>query len=76
MNVAVTRAKRFVCIVGDSETISSNEFLSGLVKYFYKHGEVKTAFDFQHLDENISFNTGFIQVTANEQHLVQKFKDT
>lgn len=34
MNVAVTRARKFVCLVGDSETISSDAFLGQMVAYF------------------------------------------
>ena len=34
MNVAVTRARRFVGIVGDSDTVSSDEFLKQMVNYF------------------------------------------
>ena len=30
MNVAVTRARRFVALIGDSETISSDKFLKEL----------------------------------------------
>ena len=34
MNVAVTRARKFVCLIGDSETISSDAFLGKMVAYF------------------------------------------
>lgn len=34
MNVAVTRAKRFVALIGDSETVSSDKFLKELIDYF------------------------------------------
>lgn len=43
MNVAVTRAKKFVCLIGDSETVSSNEFLKRLINYFSENGEVRSA---------------------------------
>lgn len=33
-NVAVTRARRHACIIGDSQTISSHPFLSRMVGYF------------------------------------------
>lgn len=34
MNVAVTRAKRFVCLIGDSETVSADAMLGELISYF------------------------------------------
>lgn len=46
MNVAITRAKRFICLVGDSDTVSSDPFLKNLVEYFTENGEVKSALEF------------------------------
>ena len=34
MNVAITRAKRFVCLIGNSDTVSSDIFLNNLINYF------------------------------------------
>lgn len=34
MNVAVTRAKRFVCLIGDSDTVTKDPFLKRLIEYF------------------------------------------
>eukprot|EP01137_Pigoraptor_chileana_P007883 Opistho-2@54024 len=46
MNVAVTRGRRHVCIVGDSGTLCSHEFLDRLVGHFMEHGEVRSAEEF------------------------------
>jgi ATP-dependent RNA/DNA helicase IGHMBP2 len=46
MNVAITRAKRFVCLIGDSDTVCSDIFLKGLVDYFSEYGELKNAMEF------------------------------
>ncbi|KAJ3177925.1 hypothetical protein HDU87_004207 [Geranomyces variabilis] len=44
MNVAVTRARRHVCVVGDSETMErAGGVLKGLVEWFFEHGEVVSA---------------------------------
>jgi superfamily I DNA and/or RNA helicase len=43
MNVAVTRARRHVAIVCDTETVSHDPFLKGLVSYFEAHGEYCSA---------------------------------
>jgi ATP-dependent RNA/DNA helicase IGHMBP2 len=39
MNVAVTRARKFVCVIGDSETVKSDGFLSQMLEYFQQNGE-------------------------------------
>lgn len=62
MNVAITRARRFVCLIGDSDTVSSDPFLKNLVDYFEKFGELRSAFEYQNVDDNIAFNTGFIEM--------------
>ena len=46
MNVAVTRAKRLCVLIGDSGTVSKNEFLRSLVEYFRAHGQCRTGFDY------------------------------
>jgi superfamily I DNA and/or RNA helicase len=43
MNVAVTRAKMFVCLIGDSETVSKDPFLNRLITYFSENGEIRNA---------------------------------
>jgi len=43
LNVAVTRARRHVAIVTNSETVTSDDFLRGLVDYFNAEGEVRSA---------------------------------
>ena len=46
MNVAVTRARRHVCLIGDSLTVKRDAFLARLVDYFTEHGTVKSAFEY------------------------------
>ncbi|KAG8483716.1 hypothetical protein CXB51_023439 [Gossypium anomalum] len=46
MNVAVTRARRQCCLVCDTETVSSDEFLKRLVEYFEVHGEYLSASEY------------------------------
>ncbi|CAI5736033.1 unnamed protein product [Peronospora destructor] len=43
MNVAITRAKRHVAVVCDTDTISSHKFLAALVNHFEKFGEYRSA---------------------------------
>jgi superfamily I DNA and/or RNA helicase len=37
INVAVTRAKRHLCLIGDSETLSRDPFLARLVDYLSQY---------------------------------------
>ena len=60
MNVAVTRAKRFVCLIGDSMTVSSDKYLKSLVEYFSEHGELRNAIEFK-VDENVRFGSGWVK---------------
>ena len=46
MNVAVTRAKLFIGIVADYDTISGNEFLKTMLDYFRDNGEVRMSVQF------------------------------
>jgi ATP-dependent RNA/DNA helicase IGHMBP2 len=46
MNVAVTRARRQCVLVCDSETLSRDEFLRGLVEYFQQKGVYRSAQEF------------------------------
>ncbi len=47
-NVAVTRARRHLALVGDSDTLSHEPFLKGLLDYCHHHGEVRAAHDYLH----------------------------
>lgn len=51
MNVAVTRAKRLCCLIGDSGTVSQNVFLASLCAYFKQNGQVRSAFDYAGNDD-------------------------
>mgnify|MGYP002883116417 CR=1 FL=1 len=44
MNVAVTRARRHVALIGDSATAGAHPFLKRLLEYCEAHGEVRARF--------------------------------
>ena len=46
INVAVTRARRHLAVIGDSETVSHDTFLKSLIEYLQKEGEVRSAQEF------------------------------
>ncbi|XP_064423383.1 DNA-binding protein SMUBP-2 [Latimeria chalumnae] len=54
INVAVTRARRHLAVVCDTQTVSCHKFLKSLVDYMTEHGEVRTAFEY--LDDIVPQN--------------------
>lgn len=46
INVAVTRARRHLAVICDSQTVQSHAFLKSLVSHMTEHGEVRTAFEY------------------------------
>lgn len=50
MNVAVTRARRHCALVCDTETVSHDEFIERLVKYFERHGAYENALQLDEAD--------------------------
>jgi len=51
LNVAVTRARRQVIMICDTETVSNDQFLDELVKYMSDHGRVETVDLYDHLPQ-------------------------
>lgn len=45
LNVAVTRARRHVAVIGDSATLANDAFLAGLVDYAQARGDYRTAWE-------------------------------
>lgn len=46
MNVAMTRAKKKLIIIGDSATIGADSFYSDLLEYIEQHGSYRSAWEF------------------------------
>ncbi|MGC4034326.1 MAG: AAA domain-containing protein [Chitinophagaceae bacterium] len=47
MNVAITRAKENLFIIGDSATIGADNFYNSFLSYIEKHGSYRTVWEFQ-----------------------------
>ena len=43
INVAITRARRHLAVICDSETVSHNKFLKSLVEYLSENADVRSA---------------------------------
>uniref|UniRef100_A0A8C3AA77 DNA-binding protein SMUBP-2 n=1 Tax=Cyclopterus lumpus TaxID=8103 RepID=A0A8C3AA77_CYCLU len=46
INVAVTRARRHIAVVCDTQTVQTHAFLKSLIKHMTEFGEVRTAFEY------------------------------
>ncbi|KAK6317688.1 hypothetical protein J4Q44_G00109790 [Coregonus suidteri] len=46
INVAVTRARRHLALVCDTQTVQTHAFLKSLVDHMTQHGDVRTAFEY------------------------------
>lgn len=46
MNVAITRAKKKLVVIGDSATIGSSDFYAAFLEYCEKHGMYRTAWEY------------------------------
>lgn len=47
INVAITRARRHLAVVADSETVGRHAFLGSLLDYMSREGEVRSAVEYQ-----------------------------
>lgn len=65
LNVAVTRARRHLCIVADSATVAAQDAtLSSLVDYLCAGGETRTAHDYSHVLPQLGTAAGRVVKTA------------
>jgi len=57
INVAVTRARRHLAVIGDSVTVSSDTFLKSLIDYLANEAEVHTAQQYMDGEEFSMYKT-------------------
>ncbi|KAL4613212.1 DNA-binding protein SMUBP-2 isoform X1 [Arapaima gigas] len=76
INVAVTRARRHIAVVCDTQTVRHHGFLRSLVDYMTEHGEVRTAFEYLEdpVPQNYSHDQGSKQ-TRGQRVLTGKTKE-
>eukprot|EP00871_Galdieria_phlegrea_P005311 jgi/Galph1/5781/GphlegSOOS_G4513.1 len=66
INVAITRARRHVCIIGDSEMLQADTLLSGLYSYVLENGQVRFATEYNWSLQGIS--SGDINIKNKQRH--------
>ena len=59
MNVAITRARRMLIVVGDSDCVTSDQKISNLVEWIGTYGSIQSAEEFRY-DSNVRFGLGKI----------------
>ncbi|XP_078665044.1 DNA-binding protein SMUBP-2-like isoform X2 [Branchiostoma floridae x Branchiostoma belcheri] len=64
INVAITRARRHLAVICDSETVSHHKFLSSLMDYMSTHGEVRSAHQYSNESE-VTVSADYSNVPVN-----------
>jgi len=67
INVAVTRAKRHVAVICDSETVSRDDFLKSLVEWIEEKGEVRSALEYLGKSQDHSADIESVDLAIVEQ---------
>ena len=57
MNVAVTRARRMLVLIGNADCVSKDEYIGMLIKWIDEHGRVVSALEFE-ADPMVRFGEG------------------
>ncbi len=57
MNVAVTRARRMLIIIGNADCVTVDQNIKSLVKWIDDHGKMVSAFEFRQ-DSMVRFGEG------------------
>ena len=71
LNVAVTRAKRQLVLICDSETVCKNKFLSGFIKYMRDNGVIEDAKLFQR-KIIVPIKSALVKDSQNNNLLIKK----
>lgn len=71
INVAVTRARRHLCLICDSQTCKNDQFLKSFLDYCEQHADVRSGFDYQD-DDVVSDNVTFSRLKINDDSKKKK----
>uniref|UniRef100_A0A673XJ98 DNA-binding protein SMUBP-2 n=1 Tax=Salmo trutta TaxID=8032 RepID=A0A673XJ98_SALTR len=71
INVAVTRARRHLALVCDTQTVQTHGFLKTLIDHMTQHGDVRTAFEYLQVGPSTHSQARRSTPTEEEQRLTQ-----
>nr|CAB3255538.1 ZF(AN1/A20like)-2 zinc finger protein 2 [Phallusia mammillata] len=75
LNVAITRARRHLAVVCDTDTVNNHEFIKSLVDYITEHGEVRTGFEYGNdVDLDMDCFAELVTPKANSKSVKPKTK--
>lgn len=76
LNVAVTRAKRQCAVICDSDTVSQNKFLKGLVNWMEEKGEYFSAMEYSDAALQTNASTADVQKLVEDSLSQQKVESS
>lgn len=72
INVAITRARRHLCVICDSQTCKNDPFLKSFLAYCDKNADVRSGFDYRNDHDNLV--VGSSQASAFEDITFSRLK--
>lgn len=78
-NVAVTRAKRHLALICDSETVSQSSFIKDLIEWIEEHGEQRSAIEYlasSNADSNQEYEEDLLTAEVQLMKLVEQESST
>lgn len=70
INVAITRARRHLCVIGDAHTCQNDPFLKSFLAYCEQKADVRSGFDYRHDDEATAATATFEDITFAKLRVV------
>ena len=77
INVAITRARRHLCVVCDSQTCKNDAFLKSFLDYCEKNGDVRSGFDYENAsaDDGVTLDLGFEDIKFQKLKIAEPKRD-
>ena len=72
INVAITRARRHLCVVCDRQTCKNNQFLKSFLDYCEKYADVRSGFDYVNEELNEGMDFEFEDITFKKLKISDK----
>jgi ATP-dependent RNA/DNA helicase IGHMBP2 len=76
INVAITRARRHLCVICDSQTCKNDEFLKSFLDYCEKNADIRSGFDYENLstEDGVSLDLGFEDIKFQKLKIAEPKK--
>ena len=75
INVAITRARRHLCVVCDSQTCKNNEFLKSFLDYCEKYADIRSGFEYENSGaDDTNLDLGFEDIKFQKLKIAEPKK--